>query len=489
MSLQRKPTKTPKKQPALRAYLVSLMSLALSCVMLAGTTFAWISIRVTSRWSEISAGSLSVDMQHDTSAGWVSLKEYPYHKVFGADSKVWKAGETDIQILRVVNEGDLPLSYQLSLAAENAAIQEDVLAEMASCFTVYTAPGQMSTFGGENWTECGTLDAFLSGELLYSGSLDDGESQILSVAITLAGNLDTAFMDNALNLGLKLVAYQSGLDAVVVTTGEELRQALQQGGDIMVIGDIAFTEPIQVNTSASITFDGGSLTFQNAQEQCAFLMGNGGALTLNAEGVLLSADNGLVQIPAGVSAAVTLNGGNYTTPGAMGDGFGLVRVSGAGDLTLSGITYTGESSGWAVRCEDTAGTVNMTVEDCTISAGHGIRSGSSGAVKILDSQIYAVQGLAVFARTRGGVEVKSCTIGSGYPDLVGQGLNPTQYTCVAATSSGGTMILSDCSITGAMNMNVLAVLSGGGNITASGCTLDEAAIYTHANGNGTITIS
>ena len=468
-----------------RAYLTSLLSLVVSCCMLAGTSVALFSTTLENSGNEIYAGILAVDLLCWDGENWTPLEDSPD---FFAGEPL-RPGEARTGTYQLINDGDLSVQCAVTLRSGGSgtdgagyALSGEGFRELASRLTVYTAPGAVDTFPEGDWTAIGTLDRLLEGvELHNTWGLVSGGTEVFSVAIA-ADSLAASDMGAALDLHMKLVASQSGTDMALVSSGAALRRALERGGDILILEDITVSQPMTVQGDVNLAFSGGSLTFLNEEGSSAFTVTDGASLTISGHGADIHADWGLVRVASGAAAEVTLTGGSYTTWGAMGEGCGLVTMEENASLTLTmqDLTYTGESSGWAVRGD---GALDLAVDGCTISAGHGIRTGTSGSVTLKDSSLHTVQGLAVLARSH--VSAENCTLDSGYPDLAGEELNPEYFTNVAAVD-GGSLELTGCTITGAMNMQALAVLSGGGTITAQGCTLDETAVS--PNG-GTVTIN
>ena len=106
----------------------SMMSLLLCCVMLIGTTYAWMTETVNSGENRIIAGILDVEL-----LTWEKTDstqpEYAYTKISNASSAlfektVWEAGDEDSVNLAVKNTGNLDFEYDMVLVVKDAGMAE-----------------------------------------------------------------------------------------------------------------------------------------------------------------------------------------------------------------------------------------------------------------------------------------------------------------------------------------------------------------------------
>lgn len=500
------PVTAPKTNSnLLKAYLMSLVSLVIICAMFMGTTAAWFTAEVVNTGNQIQVGVLSVDLLHglrtEGHTQWVSLKSETDHKVFGSVDQKWKPGGVDVQVLKVANDGQMPLGYQVLLIPdmnastdrEGNAVTAEKLEELARHFKVYSISGENREFDPETWYCQGTLLEILDGKPIYNGALAEETEEDFSVAIAMDTDVDNAFMGYKLEMYLKLTAYQGGEDFIAVSGEEALRKALRTGGEILLLEDITVEDPLQVRADSRITFNGKELTFTHTEEahRYAFCLSDGVHLILDAEGSTVSVQNGLVLVEENTDVAVTMYGGTYLTPGATGEGSGLIHVpNGEGvELTLemNNVTYHKERSGWLVRFGDgDRGRLDMVMNGCSVSAGHGIRTAPSGTVTVTDSTVHAVQGLAIHALTVDGVSVTGGELSAACP---GSGLEAEAFAYTVAAENGGTVTLEGCTVLAEENVYALAVLAGGGDITAQNCSVDSESGFIHEEAAGTVGIS
>lgn len=106
-----------------RALLVSVLSVALCCAMLIGTTFAWFTDSVTNTGNRIQAGNLEIDLLMD------KKEDGSYTSIAGGEGDIfneaqiaqnsnktlWEPGKTQIVYLGVQNKGSLALKYNILL--------------------------------------------------------------------------------------------------------------------------------------------------------------------------------------------------------------------------------------------------------------------------------------------------------------------------------------------------------------------------------------
>ena len=103
------------------ALFTSVISLLLCVSMLVGTTFAWFTDSVVTGINTIAAGNLDVELYH-TNAVAKDEKVEPSTDLFRdlqGDPILWEPGVVSYENLRVVNEGDLALAYQMAINTAN----------------------------------------------------------------------------------------------------------------------------------------------------------------------------------------------------------------------------------------------------------------------------------------------------------------------------------------------------------------------------------
>ena len=159
-----------------RSLLSSIIAIIVCFAMFLGTTFAWFTDSVTSKSNKIVAGTLKIDLEVLGDNGEYTSVRDMTDPIFNYDR--WEPGYTTVKTLKIQNEGNLALKYQLDVTASNAnCILADVI-EVYMCF----GESNGTYFMDGNWWYCGTLaemmenpDGFTQGKLLPADANYDGD--------------------------------------------------------------------------------------------------------------------------------------------------------------------------------------------------------------------------------------------------------------------------------------------------------------------------
>lgn len=169
-----------------RALFKSVVSLILCFAMLLSTTFAWFTDSVTTGINTIAAGTLDVELYH-TNAAVTDERVDTTTKLF-MDLKgnpiLWEPGVVSYENLRIANEGDLALIYQLAIntANENYVLDENDVPKyglsqilkvgvVEGGITATDRAGVVASVENANWTTLANF--FRSGSLLPEGEGED----------------------------------------------------------------------------------------------------------------------------------------------------------------------------------------------------------------------------------------------------------------------------------------------------------------------------
>ena len=256
----------------------SLLALLCCLAMLIGTTFAWFTDSVTSGINTIAAGNLDVELYH-SNAVIDDEKVTPNTKLFldmNGNSILWEPGVVSYENLRVTNEGDLALIYQLAIntANENYILDNGVqyglsqvlkVGVVAGGITATDRNGVVNSVSANDWT---TLSAFLR-----SGSLQaNGEETWGVVIYWQPGDNDNNWNANngkqlssgdalSIDLGIKLTATQEQLE--LDGFGSDYDAAAKddvfpsfEGGT----AGVPVTPDANGNTSEAVTITAGDIT-------------------------------------------------------------------------------------------------------------------------------------------------------------------------------------------------------------------------------------
>ena len=201
-----------KKTNTKRALGMSLISLLACGVMFAGSTYAWFTDSISVDGNRIETGTLKVDLEVLTESGFQSLRENNT-PVFSQEAR-WEPGYTDYSVLKIQNEGDLAVKWNLKaikVGADSKKLAEviDVYAKVSE--EALEAPKSLNEAGYEY---IGTLAEVLAKGTLLEGEFDPnvvGQSQEKYLGIMLhmqesAGNEYQGITD--VQFDIKLNAYQ-----------------------------------------------------------------------------------------------------------------------------------------------------------------------------------------------------------------------------------------------------------------------------------------
>lgn len=184
-----------KQKSTKRALLLSALSLLMCVSMLIGSTFAWFTDSVTSAGNKIQSGTLKLDLEllDKDSEKWNSIKESKA-PIFNYD--LWEPGYTEIELLKVENEGTLALKWMAKFVCAKK------LTALANVIDVYVLPyGVQADASGvtypadrelTGYTKVGTVADFVNTiQTTTTGNLEAGEAAYLGIALKMqetAGN-------------------------------------------------------------------------------------------------------------------------------------------------------------------------------------------------------------------------------------------------------------------------------------------------------------
>ena len=213
-----------------KALAKSLLVLLLCVSMLVGATFAWFTDSVTSGLNTIAAGNLDVELYHSNAA--VSDEKVTANTKLFLDLNgspiLWEPGVVSYENLRIANEGDLALVYQLALntANENYILDDGARYGLSQVLkvgvveggiTATDRDGVVASVAAADWT---TLSAFLR-----EGELEADASKTWGVVIYWQpGDNDNNWNANngkglssgdalTIDLGVKLTATQMAFES------------------------------------------------------------------------------------------------------------------------------------------------------------------------------------------------------------------------------------------------------------------------------------
>ena len=160
------------------------LALIMLVTSLLGTTFAWFTDSATSGSNIIKAGNLDVNMYWSDTL--LDVNSTDWKRADGVELPVfshenWEPGYTEVKYVKIANEGNLDLKWQLSL---ETADEIGKLAEVIDVYYVNPATSEVTSLNG--LTTAGTLDKVISSHKSTSGTLleEDGDDSVI-VAIAM----------------------------------------------------------------------------------------------------------------------------------------------------------------------------------------------------------------------------------------------------------------------------------------------------------------
>lgn len=173
----------------IKSLIMSIVAIVVSSTMLLGTTYAYFTDSVSLTGNKIVAGTLEVDLELlDKEGNWKSLKE-DNSPLFNSDK--WEPGYTDVKVLKVENEGTLPLKWKATFAYKGA------LSALADVIDVYVLPSATEiSYPADNaldgYVKKGTVREFTKSiEETTNGILNAKEVAYLGLALKMqnVGNM------------------------------------------------------------------------------------------------------------------------------------------------------------------------------------------------------------------------------------------------------------------------------------------------------------
>lgn len=261
-----------------RVLLASVLSFALCAAMLVGTTFAWFTDSVTSGNNIIKSGALEVAMD------WADGKTDPAANEDGQwqdvshsaifDYALWEPGYTQARHIRIRNTGNLALKYEIRIAPTGTVTD---LAKVIDVYYIKDGRQIADRTDLEELEPVGTLDKVLADPVVAKGHLlaeagQDVDTATIVLKMQEGAGSEYENMSIGDSFTIQLVAtqftheddsfgndYDAGAEyPVVVSTSDGLKDALLQGGEIVLADDVEVMDGTQlyVKEDSAIDFNG-----------------------------------------------------------------------------------------------------------------------------------------------------------------------------------------------------------------------------------------
>lgn len=195
------------------ALVASVVSATLCCGLLLGTTFAWFTDSVTNTGNTIQAGTLDVGFQYRalTSAGdYDDVPETAAQVGELFTSKQWEPGRSQGVDLKVSNDGNLALKWELSFQNVNSVDgnEDNTSCDIADVLDVYVVAANATNL--ENAQCIGTLAEVRDGQkAVKTGTLEKGANpEEFSVILKMQEGADNRYQDCKVTFDVYLRAAQ-----------------------------------------------------------------------------------------------------------------------------------------------------------------------------------------------------------------------------------------------------------------------------------------
>ena len=360
-----------------RALLMSVLSLMLCVTMLLGTTFAWFTDSVTSANNVIMSGNLDVNLQY-----W-DMDAKKWKDVNGSselfdENALWEPGYTHVVYLKVSNEGNLALKYNLgvNIVRETAGMTEENTAFYLSDYIYMDAVpgvnGEKNAYPDRaEAMKKATTDTLISVGYSKDGTLLGKAKNAAHTAdteqyVALIVHMPESVGNEAKHNGVKAPKIELGvtLYATQNTVEGDSFGPTYDAGAWLNQADYSWYDPsattVTINTPAQLA---GLAAIVNGTA-------TSGVTTFAAENTVTKIQDSFAGKTVALGSDIDLNGMPWT-PIGIGNGF-KGTFDGNGH-TVSNLVITGNKSYVGLFANTYEGEIkNLTVENAKVSGRLGV---------------------------------------------------------------------------------------------------------------------
>lgn len=377
------------KQKALRRSLwASALAILLCIAMLLGTTFAWFTDTVSSANNTIKSGTLDIVAQVadvDVNGTTYTITGVNSDQPFGfgtltdiekADpiisETLWEPGKTGAKLVSVTNKGSLAAKVKLQFDVQKGDLQD------ALWFDFVQVDGDKTT-GTFTKRPMSSINTLASSTEFPLGPKDGDNPKDTVQFILVYGMYEDAgneYQDKEFKATVNIVATQytyetdgfgsnqydkdAPLDFVAVSTADDLKSAVEAGGEVKLTENV--TKNFDTNNSTSVltfTQDGTSVDF------------GGKSLTVTSE----NGKNGITVDEKNIT--VTMSSGTITQDKTYGSTYTVVNVNEASTLVLNNMVITGPTGKYTyvMKAAGKEG-AKIVLNNCTITGNIMVGSGA-----------------------------------------------------------------------------------------------------------------
>ena len=420
-----------------------------------GGTIAWFTDEVSSENNKIQAGNLDIDLYMHNGSEYVEITNESAPIFGGANSlkaqnnnadTLWEPGKTQVAYLKLVNNGNLALKYNVALNVKNETKNLSQAMEYA------ITPDAKDGTGVTEWVAAngkpvtaGAQD--VTGAETEYVSLGVGQTHYFALSIHMMESAGNEYQGGSVDFDITVYALQDTVESDSfdnqydkdaqyvreVGNAGDLAAALAAGEDVKLIDDITVTESIVIPAAAA---DADPVVVDmNGKTISGNLARNAGALIVNKGNLIIEGDE------------------NSEISNTATNGSSVINNNGV--LVINGGKYQGApsdtSTGTANYAVNTVGSgAVLTVNNANIS-GRGAIGVTLGSKAVVNGGTYhtpeVAWGHAIYAWNEGSeVTINGGIFSEGY-EMAGDNWGMYQIYAggkAKVTVNGGTFEAWDC---------------------------------------------
>ena len=437
-----------------KALLMSVLSMVLCVAMLVGMTFAWFTDTASTSVNKIQAGELKIKLLGADDQELSATNPLTWQKPAGYETEevLWEPNcKYNLETFKVQNAGNLAVKYKVILKATDITNKDgktllDVL--------VWEVNGENVDFR--------TLGNGI--EIITDANLLVGQTDKIEVSARMKAEAGNDYQ------GLKIDGFGVEVYATQLNSeNDSYGNTYDQDANFPVIATATnATEIANAIQNASNQGIPAKITLSNDISNADL---NGGDITVDV------ADKKLTIKPDNSNHVATINNGSVTITG--NDGNKLVNnkivVDSANASLTIGVGLADSNSYRAMPFEvKNGGTLNITKGNTSNSGGDGIMLKASGADTIAN-----ISG-GKFEITGSGAKIVEA-INNAVVNVSGGTFNASGSGSVVFHANGGTIVISDCSVTYCNGNNVFKEENGGKIVVTGGKFSANPSAYVDTN--------
>ena len=427
-----------------RALLASVLSVALCCAMLVGSTFAWFTDSVTSTGNRIQAGNLEIDLLMDKQDGngYVSIAGgegdiFNEAQIAQNSNKtLWEPGKTQIVYLGVQNKGSLALRYNILLnVTDNGLVG-------ALEYAVLDGKKTADLTGVTSWEELTDMEDAQTGDI-KAGTMTAAPNGCLDEIVNGVKD-ETDYFALAVHMKDEAGNKYMGKDITIDVTVAAAQAAAESDSFDNTYDEKAWTDLEDILSRTKVADAGQMQTALDAGEKVLLTQGISASFTDTA-----SSSTGTEKVVE-IKDGTDINLGNNTISIESQSGY-------------NGIYLEGTRTNYDVTAKLSNGTI---IKDKS--------AGSSGATVVASRSTLILENMTITAETGTAAEGPYAVRAEGYPNT-----KIILRNCIV----NGNVMVGSGAVLEAENTTIKGVL----NVANGGTAILDNSTYDSKSGSGTVT--